>query len=118
MKIEESLTKENFWNEIQVEYPNAFKVFSDWIDEYKKEINWSGLFRDHLNGDAKFSSPKFHDLPHAMQLGIWIVFQISLYDTSWEIRFLDFDLRYDITQQMKNLEYNSIKIKNESPDLM
>jgi len=62
MKIEESLTKENFWNEIETKYPNAFKIFTDWIDKYKKAVDWNDLFRDHLNADAKFASPKFHDI--------------------------------------------------------
>jgi len=75
MKLEEGLTKENFWNELYKAYPQGTQVFCEWIDEYKKACNWNDLFRDHLNADAKFSSPKFHDLPYDMQLGIWIRFR-------------------------------------------
>lgn len=71
MKIEESLTKENFWNEIEQKYPNAFKVFSDWIDEYKKEVGWDTIFPiirlDNESGNGyKEYQIKFHNLPHAM----------------------------------------------------
>ena len=75
MKIEESLTKENFWNEIETKYPNAFKIFADWIDEYKKEVKWNYFFgAGHKNYNDFHGAPKFHDIPHAMQLGIWLAF--------------------------------------------
>jgi len=79
----ENLTKENFWNEMQQKYPLAMKDFCNWIDEYKKTNNWKKLFNDTYhqtnvkragNGEIcsiDFSTPKFHDLPIAMQMGIW-----------------------------------------------
>jgi len=80
MKLKESLTKENFWNEMQEKFPKAMKVFCDWIDEYKKEVKWNKLF-SYAEHDTDFPKPspypafiKFHDIPYAMQLGIWIEF--------------------------------------------
>jgi hypothetical protein len=57
----ENLTKENFFNEMQKKYPKAMDIFCKWIDEYKKRVEW----------DCPL---KYHDLPLAMQAGIWSVF--------------------------------------------
>lgn len=62
----ESLTKENFWNELYDKYPDKMKVFCSWVDEYKEKVNWEQLF-----GNA---GKKYHDLPIAMQIGIFIQF--------------------------------------------
>ena len=70
----ENLNKENFWNELFTKYPKGVQVFCDWIDEYKKRNHWDRLF----NGGYEMESPKFHDLPIAMQKGILIEF-ISYY---------------------------------------
>lgn len=66
---------------MQAKYPKAMKVFSDWIDEYKKKNNWKRLFNggvgihdnDYPASDTVSitSAPKYHDLPIALQLGIW-----------------------------------------------
>jgi hypothetical protein len=73
----EKLTKENFWDELYERY-SAVQVFCDWIDEYKKRVNWNVLFNGgireypYVNGVIKFTDvPKFHDLPIAMQWGIF-----------------------------------------------
>ncbi len=80
----EKLTKENFWNDLNARYPKGMKVFCDWIDEYKKRVNWNQLFR---NGpflsfeNDEITKPiqgeqnvKFHDIPGEMQIGIYIQF--------------------------------------------
>jgi hypothetical protein len=84
MQLQETLTKENFWNEMMEKFPNAMKNFCSWIDDYKKAVNWDKLFNEHYlqnnirraaNGEIcsiDFSTPKFHDLPYAMQYGIWV----------------------------------------------
>lgn len=68
------LTKENFWNEIQDRYPGGFHEFVIWIDEYKKKVGWEKLFfPDALeDGTLVYTNIKFHDLPTAMQVGIFI----------------------------------------------
>lgn len=76
----DNLNKENFWDELYADYPEAVQVFCDWIDKYKAENNWDELFNGGLllhpshPSDIQTSSPKFHDLPHALQMGIWIQF--------------------------------------------
>lgn len=73
----ESLTKENFWNALMEQYPERMKHFCAWIDEYKKRVEWDKLFniRTHSNEmqrtPVKLGDKKFHDLPVAMQLGIF-----------------------------------------------
>lgn len=64
------LTKENFWNDIAVKYPIAFKLFSEWIDNYKIRNNWNHLFKPGI---------KFHDLPISMQRGIIEQFKYEVY---------------------------------------
>ena len=66
-----SLTKENFWDKLYSKYPSEMKQFCEWIDEYKKKVNWNNLFpvaaRNHYCVDIKF-----HHLPVAMQIGIFL----------------------------------------------
>lgn len=70
---QENLSKENFWNELYSKYPKGTKLFCDWIDKYKAENEWDFLFlgqkRKHI---------KFHDIPLAMQMGIFLQF---IYET-------------------------------------
>lgn len=73
------LSKENFWNEIEDKYPDALSHFRMWIDKYKEEVNWEDLFgntqvstRDKYEGQIKF-----HHLPDELQCGILIRYQIE-----------------------------------------
>lgn len=59
----QALTKESFWDNIQEKYPKSFKIFSDWIDRYKKDVNWDAMFNAVLN-------IKFHELPYRFQYGV------------------------------------------------
>jgi len=78
----EILTKENFWNEMEQKYPKAMKHFQNWIDGYKKANQWQLLFNGmvvtHLDSDTKQPqytfAPKYHELPIAMQFGIFVEF--------------------------------------------
>ena len=74
----DSLTKENFWNELYAQYPSEMEVFCKWIDEYKKRVNWNQLFNSDSNwqdsNGKNATSPKFHEIPIAMQLGIFAHF--------------------------------------------
>lgn len=71
-----NLTKENFWNELQEKCPAQMKVFCDWIDKYKLANEWAQLFNYGSPHYAKMGwhTPKFHDLPFAMQVGIFLQF--------------------------------------------
>lgn len=75
----ESLTKENFWNDLMEKYPEEMKLFCAWIDEYKKKVDWNNLFASTVN--AKI--PKYHDLPIAMQFGIFLQFAKESWNESW-----------------------------------
>ncbi len=70
------ITKDMFWDFIEKKYPKTFKIFGDWIDDYKKENNWLTLFNDSqlFISDVQTIAPKFHELPTAMQFGIIIQF--------------------------------------------
>lgn len=88
----ERLTKENFWNECYSKWPGEMQVFCTWIDEYKKRVGWSALFKEsdypfpdcnytpvvaadkNLIGARQYRVPKYHDLPIAMQIGIFLQF--------------------------------------------
>lgn len=76
----ETLTKENFWDEIEQKYPKAMRHFKEWIDNYKAEHEWKGLFNanynkepwsNYIGGPEVTEAPKYHELPIAMQFGIF-----------------------------------------------
>lgn len=72
----DTLTKENFWNEVSEKYPKATAHFKRWIDQYKGLNDWEKLF----NQNCRYGTgspypdkyPKYHDLPTFMQFGIFI----------------------------------------------
>lgn len=66
-----NLNKENYFTkEWLKKYPKASKVFCDWIDKYKSEVDWVNLFNGRALGLASIVAPKFHDIPIDMQRGI------------------------------------------------
>lgn len=102
MNLQTTLTKENFWNEMMRQYPRAAARFCKWIDEYKKAVEWDMLFANtHM---AK--KIKFHDIPHAMQQGIWIEFARQELDEHFEQPeyYYDFDLEENIKTVFSELE--------------
>lgn len=109
MKKTEHLTKENFFNEMFSTYPKACKLFCDWIDEYKKLVNWDGLF---LNGSPAAKQIKFHDVPYEFQQGIWIRFAEETLNDHFEQPeyFYTGDLEEDIKEVFQSLE-NLLSIK-------
>lgn len=76
--IEEGLTLENFWNKAMEKYPLSTKAFCEWIDTYKEKVDWKWLFNENGNyWDIHEEPPeptKYHDLPIAMQFGIYMEF--------------------------------------------
>lgn len=82
MQLRATLTKENFWNITMEKYPNATKEFCKWVDDYKKAANWQKVI--NWNNFPNASLPKFHDLPYAMQQGIWIDFANEILDELFE----------------------------------
>lgn len=75
------LTPENFWTEMKTHYPKAVTAFGRWIDQYKVDNDWDKLFKEIATVDGLFSyipAPKYHQLPWAIQFGIWLEFRDSL----------------------------------------
>lgn len=110
-----NLSKENFWNKLYKKYPDGVQVFCDWIDKYKSKNNWDKLFNAGLMVPIRGQSvsPKYHDLPLAMQIGIWIEFVCDRGGCQWEIEDLfAVDWREDITGYIKMLDAEK-KIDNE-----
>lgn len=76
----DNLSKDNFWNEVEKKYPVAFKHFSKWIDEYKKETNWEELFGNDHKYNHGIAGTKFHDIPFDMQNGILARYELELFN--------------------------------------
>lgn len=72
----ENLTKENFWNKVNEAFPSEMEAFCKWIDEYKEKVEWKKLFNYGFPNHSRMGwhNPKFHDLPIAMQIGIFFQF--------------------------------------------
>jgi hypothetical protein len=74
LKSGANLNKENFWNPLMVKCPYAVGLFCEWIDEYKKKVNWNKLFNSDSDWQDMYGknapAPKFHDIPFSMQVGI------------------------------------------------
>lgn len=75
-----NLNKENFFDKLYEDYPNAMQEFCNWIDEYKKENNWIELFGEKI---------KYHHLPIAMQIGIWCDFQFTFHTGEESITYTE-----------------------------
>lgn len=101
----ESLTKEKFWNGLEEKYPKGMEVFKNWIDEYKKKVNWEHLFNYGFPCYAKqgWHNPKYHDLPIAMQIGIWIEFSFYIHDfMNWDNCQIDISLPMNWEQSIES----------------
>lgn len=69
-----NLTKENFFNSMTEKYPQTMTKFCAWVDQYKKDNFWSLLFNDDvmkLGTKEEHVAPKYHELPLALQMGIF-----------------------------------------------
>lgn len=78
----DELTKAAFWNGIAERHPLQMDRFQKWIDKYKMECNWHYLFGRQRRmpekpNDVWPSWPKYHDLPAAMQFGIFIQYALE-----------------------------------------
>ena len=87
----ERMTKADFWDGIQSEYPEGMAEFNAWIEEFRRRADWEILFNcghetNYGPGDryewpykSNYSRhyPRFHNLPNAMQIGIFIQYTIE-----------------------------------------
>lgn len=69
------------FDKLKSECPYAYSAFSNWIQEYKKSVKWTRLFRCHQDVYNKVvCDVDFCDLPYAMQFGIFIEFAMQMVD--------------------------------------
>jgi hypothetical protein len=108
MKVKQTLTKENFWDGMTVRFPKSMKMFGKWIDDYKKEVDWNSLFNawvlTYPAADGKESTilslaKKFHEIPYAMQQGIWIEFAKEFFNRCG--RSSDYDYIMDLADDVQ-----------------
>ena len=90
--MKDTLTKENFWNEMEQKYPKAMAHFKAWIDQYKTEHDWDTLFTGRAEPrnitEPALYVPKYHELPIAMQFGIFTEYVASLEKSKRSILYL------------------------------
>ena len=109
-----NLTKENFFNDLQERSPLGLKVFTDWIDQYKISIRWDKLFSNsYVQGYYQeegsspvvtVRAPKYHDLPFALQMGIYLQFCQERGGCFYEVDIFDFDLGHEIIGMVNMLQ--------------
>lgn len=115
MHIQETLTKENFWDEMMSKYPMAMKVFCNWIDEYKEAVNWNRIFGANEDTMQLHSSKyKFHEIPYAMQQGIWIAFVNDTLHKFFEQP--EYQYRFDLEEDVKEVFGELEPILKEYPE--
>lgn len=115
--MKENLNKENFWNEVMEKYPLATNLFCKWIDEYKEAVNWNKLFAANDNTDQLHSSKyKFHEIPYAMQQGIWIEFANDTLHRFYEQP--EYEYRFDLAEDIKEVFGGLEPILKEYPEYL
>jgi hypothetical protein len=77
--MENLMTKEDFWDEIEQKCPSEFYKFVQWIDKYKKLVHWGDLF-PRRRRTWHWKDIKFHHLPDAMQVGVFYQYVFELGD--------------------------------------
>lgn len=78
------MTKADFWDKIQSEYPEEMGEFLSWLEEYKRRENWSDIFGETGQHNVfpsvgiKWTDRiDFFNLPNAMQIGIFIQYTVE-----------------------------------------
>lgn len=112
------LTQENFFDEMQRRFPAGTQMFMDWFGSYRDRVGWHALFNsdsDYQNSQGKNAPvPRFEQLPHAMQMGIYLEFlrqgpNVASPDRELlDINIYGFDLRSHMATYIeKVLEYEA-----------
>ena len=80
----EKMTKANFWNVLEAEYPEQTADFRRWLSEYARREGIDRLFDAQHSADGgqirqtvTLIPVGFHDLPNAMQIGIFIQYTVE-----------------------------------------
>lgn len=80
MDSKQFLTKKDFWEPMERQCPKIIAKFKAWIDQYKKDVRWTNFIKPmpgYTGGMVGFKYYKYHDLPDAMQIGIWIEYSFT-----------------------------------------
>jgi hypothetical protein len=98
----DNLNKENFWDALHDQYPEAVEHFCKWIDDYKREVGWDILFGGE--NVAPKNIPKFHDIPFDMQNGILARYELELFNNGHgRGKEIYQDIKLKFKDQIKNL---------------
>ncbi len=73
------MSKNDFFNVMEKDYPQAMVMFGKWIDDFKEKIDWKNIFpmETSINAEGILegkSTKKFHDLNFYLQDGIMRLF--------------------------------------------
>ncbi len=70
------LTRQNFWNNILQKYPELYKIFIEWIAEYKARPECDFIFFPSYDSELFPEEQKlveyFENVPIALQIGIFL----------------------------------------------
>lgn len=93
---------QQFWKDLFEKYPEVVGKFREWIDQYKVKHHWNDLF-PYKEREHYFADIKFHNLPDAMQWGVFQLFkeENKLIDTEFP---LDKKMSTDIEVSLMILE--------------
>jgi len=103
-------------------YPNGMQAFLDWVDAYKIKNDWLLLFNScydfqDMNG-RNAAAPKYHDIPGAMQMGIWVQFMRERGGCSYEVDLFEFEQLSDMDGMMPMLEDENRERYRLTPNLI
>jgi len=104
-RASDNLNKADFWDHIYAKYPKATDHFCKWIDAYKEAQGWDNIFG---------SSIKFHDVPLAMQMGIFVTYYFDMYEGAPEFIVEAGDIDVDgLAQSLRHIfEIREYEINN------
>jgi hypothetical protein len=110
MRLQQEDLEMDYFRVLKDKYPLGMQVFLDWIDEYKKAINWKSLFnaghstQPGLSNSKQTVAPKYHELPGAMQVGIFIEFMKQRGGCEYEVDLFVYSLREEFENMAKMLQ--------------
>jgi hypothetical protein len=97
----EGLTKQNFWNDIEKDYPCQVQRFKDWVDNFKRTVEWSPI-----------RGAKFHDLHLELQYGILLRF---VREEKIVVEPVPLDI--EEVAEMMRLVFSYMKVRKNAADL-
>ncbi len=125
------LTYHEFWEPLENAYPEACKVLYEWLENYREQVNWKKMFsvtmwsikhnramgaedyETHNRHEIATHLYDFHDLPIAMQIGIFIEFVDNTTGGTWNFsgQFI-VDWAVEIKNYISKLEQSILSNKS------